>query len=212
MIGWIKRMFDLVSGAVDETVRQWVHDLISGLYGFLHTLFGNVIKAWIYFWDATRNMRSGLAHLGEEAWVTFYHLYKVILPGIVHWATLYFKSVEASILSVYHWAIRTTQDLAHDIVVTANDIRHWVVTDIWNPIWHILTQAWDWITHEGATVWHYISHPANLVDLLWNDLIAKLETEAWNVAGKLGRFALSLVVRNLKTFVLLVEDIIDAIL
>lgn len=212
MWGWITKLFDSVAGAIDETVRRWVHDLIAGLYGFLHTIFGNVVKGWEYFWNAARNLRAGLNRLADEAWQTFYHLYRFVVPTIIKWAELYFATLRKFTLEVWQWAERTAAALIARIIATARDLQKWVVNDIWNPIWHILTQAWDWILHEGATAWHYITHPADLVDLIWENLIIKLEKESWNVGARLGRFSISLIVHNLRTFVLLVEDIIDAIL
>lgn len=212
MLAWISRVLGLVGSAVEDTIKALIHDLISGLYGFLHTIFGNVIKAWQYFWNATRNLRGGLENFASECWITFYHLYKYVLPGIERWAIFYFTSIKKYAEDVYHWAIRVVDALERDIVNTANTIRRWVVTDIWNPIWHILTQAWDWITHEGTVLWHYITHAADLVDLIWDALIAKIEAEAWTIGAKLGTFFFSLVIHNLKRFALLLEDIIDAVL
>jgi hypothetical protein len=82
----------------------------------------------------------------------------------------------------------------------------WTIT-----VAHALEDAYRWINHEGYEVYHYISHPSLLVNLIWNDIIAKLETEAWTVAEKLGKFFLSLIYKNLKRFVLLIEDIFDAV-
>lgn len=71
---------------------------------------------------------------------------------------------------------------------------------------------YTWVDREGREVWYYISHPGKLVDLIWDDLISKLEGDAWNVGDKLGKFLLSLILHNIKRFALLVEDIVHAVL
>jgi hypothetical protein len=71
---------------------------------------------------------------------------------------------------------------------------------------------YHWINKEGREVFYYITHPAKLVDLIWDDILAKLEREAWTVGERLGKFFMSLILHNLKRFMLLLEDILHAAL
>lgn len=72
--------------------------------------------------------------------------------------------------------------------------------------------AYDWINKEGYLVYYYITHPEKLVLLLWDALIANLEATAWDTAGKLGKFFLSLILKNRRRFIDLIEDILHAVL
>ena len=168
MFNWIAHAYRVVTGAIDSTVQRWVHDLINGLYSFLHVIFGDVRKVWGYLWRDVGTFWQAIDHFGITVYRALNHLYRKWIP----------------------------------------DIIHWIERDILAP----LIRAWHWILHEGAIMWHYISHPALLVDYLWEHLIIKIEREAWNVADRLGRFAVALIWRNLNHFLILIEDVLDAIL
>jgi hypothetical protein len=96
--------------------------------------------------------------------------------------------------------------LSKDVYDWLKEHADWTIT-----VAHAIEDAYRWINKEGYEVYHYISHPSLLVDLLWDANVAKLETEAWDVGEKLGKFFLSLIYKNLKKFVLLIEDIFDAV-
>lgn len=168
MFNWIGKAYDAVSGAIDNTVARWVHDLVNGLYSFLHIIFGDVGKAWHDFWTGIGILRHYADEFGTAVYRALRHLFVVWIP----------------------------------------DIIHWVERDILDP----LLRALRWIEHEGAIIWHYISHPADLVELIYNDLIRKIESAAWDTAKILGRFAVALVYHNLERFLTLAEDVLDAIL
>jgi hypothetical protein len=144
VFGWIRRWWDASTGKIDATISRWVHDIISGLYTFLATIFFQVGAAWTF--------------------------YENIIRAFIEEVEAHARHVADNFIAVYRW-----------------------------------------INHEGWLVFHYISHPSLLVELIWRDIILKLEHEAWNVAEVLGRFFLSLIVRNLKHFVMIVEDIFDAV-
>lgn len=211
MLGWILRTLGSVAGVVDETVRKWVGALISGVYGFVHSIFTLVGTAWDDVFGAAYALAHNVADFVRAVYERFYYLSYIVLRGIVNWANKLIGEVLKYAQEVYHYAITEFDRLRHDIATWLDDLRHWVVLDIWDPIWRTLSPAWTWITHEGTALWHYLTHPADLVDLLWNFLLVKIEKEAWTAGKLLGRFFLSLIVHNLRTFVLLLEDIVDSV-
>jgi hypothetical protein len=81
-----------------------------------------------------------------------------------------------------------------------------------NETYRAISDAYNWINTRGYLVYYYITHPAKLVDLLWEALIANLESTAWETADRLGKFFLSLFLRNLEKFLMLIEDILNAVL
>lgn len=205
-------MFDSVTGSIDNTVQRWVHDLINGLYGFLHLIFGVVGAAWEQFMNSLRDIEHGLGSFIDQVGQTFYHLYRAIIPAIIREYRRLYADVLMFAQRIYHDLLVAIQDVRQFIDRLIHDVEQWVITDIWRPLLRSLTAAWDWIGHQGDTLWYYLTHPPALIDLLWDHLIAKLEAEAWNVAEKLGKFALSLVYRNVVRFAHLIVDIVDAIL
>jgi hypothetical protein len=205
-------MWKSASGAVDNTVRSWVHDLINGLYGFLHLIFGLVGDAWHTFEATALSYWHGLTRFVNNVVVTFYYVIKVLIAAVIKEYRKLFAEAEKFITTVYNFVVRQVLYLIHLIAHSIDSLWQLILRDVYRPLLKFITQAWHWITHEGALVLYYITHPEKLADLLWAHLIAKLEREAWTVGALLGRFFLSLIIHNLKRVALLIEDILDAVL
>lgn len=211
MFSWISRMFDAVSGRIDSTVAGWVRDLVSGLYGFLHTIFGHVIGGWENLYHDVSGFIDRAIQLSVHVLVVLATILHHVIPTLHRLLSDFIRMVFKYARDVYHFTVTAIDDLRKWTQAALNDLHRFVVNDVYDPLFKSLTGAWHWITHEGALVFFYITHAPQLVDLFWDALIAKLEAEAWNIAQKLGSFALSLVVRNLGRFVSLVEDILNAV-
>ena len=204
-------MFNAVAGRIDSTVAGWVRDLITGVYGFLHTIFGHVISGWQNLYrDVSDFIDVSIQH-GVHLLLVLGFILRHVIPTLNRLLSDFIRQVFHYAEGVYRFAVRAIDDLRNWSADALRTLQRWVVTDVFDPLLRSLTAAWHWITHEGSLVYHYITHPADLVDLVWDALISKLEAEAWNIAGKLGSFALSLVVRNLSRFVSLLEDILNAV-
>ena len=68
MFGWIARAYNWATGKIDTTIAGWVHDLINGVWGFLHGAFGLVIDAWNYFYTRAKGFAEGVEELASETW------------------------------------------------------------------------------------------------------------------------------------------------
>jgi hypothetical protein len=97
-------------------------------------------------------------------------------------------------------------DFWHDIDGFVTGIRHFI-----DSVGRALIDIYGWINKEGHLVYYYISNPIKLVDLVYDELLGKIEATAEDTAERLGKFALAFIYKNLKTFVTIVEDIFDAI-
>jgi hypothetical protein len=168
MLNWLRSAYDRATGAITSTIAGWVHDVVAGLYSFLHIIFGDVRGAWKDLVGASEAIYHALDEFGDETAHAFGILFRHWIPGILKW----------------------------------------IQTDIVRP----LLEAVSWIAHEGATIWHYITHPADLVLLIWDAFIARLEATAWDTAEALGKFAVALIWKNIDKFITLLEDVLDAIL
>jgi len=209
---WLKNVIGAGAHVIDETIRQWVSDLINGVFGFLHTVFGLVGRAWRDLFNAARWIYTGIVHLAIETYADFYHILRVVIPDVIKWADQFIHRVWRYAIDVFQWTVRQFEWVKHWVLALLADLRRWVIRDVWDPIWHTLAPAWHWITHEGIALWHLVTHPGLLVDWIWLHLLAKIEREAWDAGRVLGRFFLSLVFHNFKRFAVLMEDIFDAIL
>lgn len=211
MFGWIAREFDSVSGLIDNTVRQWVRDLVNGLYGFLHAVFGLVSEGWENLVSAAYLAWHSITSFMDETVLKIYYILRQVIPAVVKAYKDSIALVDKYARDVYSWATREFQLVRDALDAAFNALKKFVIDDIWKPLDDLVTSALKWITTRGETVWHYISNPVDLVDLLWDYLIAKLEAEAWNIGEKLGSFFLALVIKNLPRFVKLLEDILNAV-
>jgi hypothetical protein len=70
----------------------------------------------------------------------------------------------------------------------------------------------DWIGKEGYEVYYYITHPSQFVLKLWDPFWAYVEHEALSLSEKLGKFFFALFYKNMRTFITIIEDILDAVL
>ena len=212
MWGWITRVIGGAAGIVDETIRRWIGGLIAGVFGFIHSVFGLVGDAWLDMWRAADVLWRYAGDFAYATYVKLSHILRIVIPDVVRWADKFIHGVWTYAINVFHWAIKEFDRLRHDIAHWLDNLRHWVVIDVWDPLFRSLLSAWHWIHHEGMTLWYYLTHPDKFIDLIWNHLLAKIEHEAWNATKLLGRFFLSLFVHHIRQFVILLEDILDAIL
>lgn len=205
-------MLDSVRGRIDETARRWVGDLINGLYGFLHVIFGAVQSGWARLYTNAGHWVTTLEMLANSVWQKLYHVIRVTLPAIINDYRTLIHNLTTYAVAVYHDLIAGLQFAETFASRLVHDAIAWVQANVWTPLFKAISDAWQWITHEGAILFDYITHPDKLAALIFDSLLALLEREAWNVADRLGRFALSLVARNLRQFAALIEDILSAIL
>lgn len=124
-----------------------------------------------------------------KAWNYFFESVKLLLSGLEDFFDKVGRAFE------YLWK--------HYLPALLN----WINVHIVKP----LLDAIHWITHEGAIIWNYISHPDLLARYLFAALVKELERLAWQTARQLGTFFLALIVHNLRMFVILIEDIINAV-
>lgn len=205
-------MWDATAGVIDDTIRSWVHDLVNGLYGFLHNIFGLVGAGWDKFVTELHFAWQGLAGFMREVTYSLSFIVHYLFPATLKRIDALVGAVKHYAIDVYDFAVHVYDTLRNLIAAGLRDLKTFVLQDVYKPLFDFITQAWHWITHEGAVVFYYISHPAALVELIWDELVAKLEAEAWNIGSKLGKFFVSLIVHNLQRFVLLLEDILSALL
>jgi hypothetical protein len=75
-----------------------------------------------------------------------------------------------------------------------------------------LVSVVKWVGTEGALITYYLNNPDSLVNLIWDSVIAKLESSAAETAERLGKFFMVLITKNLGLVLKIIEDIIDATL
>jgi len=212
MFGWIDSVLGWANRNIGGPVIGWVHDVLSGIWGFIHTIFGNVSTAWGDMYAAGRDMFHAMHRFADATASAIYWLIRIEIPALIRWAKRELKMLADDLIAIERWAVRQFDYVVKLARHLVTDAIKWVVTHVYDPLLRFISTAWQWITHEGTTLWYYLTHPDELVSLLWTSLLAKLEADAWNAGQLLGRFLLSLVLHNVKRFALLIEDIVMAVL
>jgi hypothetical protein len=212
MFGWIEGVFGRVGNAISGAVKDFVHLLIRGVYGFLHDVFHMVWNAWNFFWNATVMLWKGARAFSIAVYHGFIRLFKIIIP----WLTNYIRWVYHTVVHLVYVLIQQLTAIVthnyHLMLSIFDAFRKWVINSIWNPLFKSLTNAWHWLTHEGATMWHFFTNLAAFAELLFWHILHSLESHAWDAGKFLGDFFLALVVHNIVRFATLIESVIDAVL
>jgi hypothetical protein len=212
MFGWIGRIWNWGVTNVGDPVSSWVRDFVQGVFGWIHTLFGHIGEAWHQFFIVGVDLNHGIKALGHATWDSLHRLFYITIPRLIAWAGHQLARLGHDIATLTTWIARRVEQLVARIVHDIAVLTHWVVVHIFDPLKRDILSAWHWITSRGELVFYYITHPDKLAMLIFDSLIALLERTAWQVAPKLGKFFLSLVIHNLRRFTLLLEDIIMAVL
>jgi hypothetical protein len=107
----------------------------------------------------------------------------------------------------------------HDVTSAWDDLLH-TAEGIETGAWHLGRAVWRqfnrvltyWVPHFAMTAWWWVTHPDQLALVLFWWTLHYLERFAWTAAQYLGEFALALVMRNLRRFLHLAEEILAAVL
>jgi hypothetical protein len=161
MLNWLKSAYDRASGAVSSTIAGWVHDVVAGLYSFLHVIFGDVRGAWRDFAGAVNDIYHALDELGSETAHAFGLLFRHWIPGILAWIN---RDILDPLLKAVAW-------IAHEGAILWGYITHpgTLVTLIWDSLWaNVEAEAWDLGDKLGrfavALVWKNIDKFITLME------------------------------------------------
>lgn len=212
MFGWIESVIDSFANSVSDAIRAFVKFVIRGFYGYLHGLFSLAWDAWSFYWQMANILARGMSALANGLYSFGYRVIHGWIPWLIDQITGFYHAAinfgESILQSLSHYI----SDVLNWAQQAINDVIRWVTDNVYNPLAHFISTALDWISKEGNTLWYYLTHPDKLAELLFDYLIALLESLAWDVGARLGKFFLSLVVRNIVQFATLIENVIDAIL
>ncbi len=212
MFGWIEGIFNRARGVVDAAVSNLVHAAIRGLYGFLHSIFWNIIHGWEDFYNAVVSYGNGELEFIRDVYNAFVRVFKYWIPRLgvqIHVINVTINKRIDVVIKDYNTKI-TNEAKTRAASILA--LLRWVIAHVLNPLLALINKILAWITHEGSTMWHFFTHLAAFAELLFWHLVTALEAHAWDAGKYLGEFFLALIVHNIRRFALLVETIIDAVL
>jgi len=82
---WLTNAFNWARSRIDNTVAAWVHDVVTGLYGFIHLVFGDIINGWNDLVGDAKGLLNGIYEIGEAVIREVTHLWKIWIPNLWSW-------------------------------------------------------------------------------------------------------------------------------
>lgn len=212
MLGWLDRFWNNVTGSVGNAIANAVHWAMHALASVVFAVFRLVGAAWLDYWSAARSAWGAVGSLGKALWDAWAYLLRHLIPTLTRWIESLWARLVSFIHTVYKDLQAAAAFLQHLIASTARAIYKWALTSIWKPLHDFAAMLWDNLKKWGFTAWWWITHLPSLAEAMIMHIVTSIERHAWEIAGMLGKFFLSLIVRNLKRFATLLEDIITAVL
>jgi len=161
MLNWLKSAYDRASGAIDSTIRGWVHDVIAGIYSFFHAIFGDVRGAWHDLVSATESLWHALDEFGDSVAGAFNDIVHHWIPGILNWIN---TEIVDPLLKAIAWIANEGATILGYIENPAS-----LVALIWDAlIGNLESTAWATATKLGqfaiALVWNNLSSFLTLIE------------------------------------------------
>lgn len=212
IVDWLTGWFRSAASIVAQPIVDMVHWAVHALGSVILAVFDHVFGAWAALWAWTEHYFVGFTWLIHMIGRVLVDIKRVIIPYIIRWVKAGFLSVEKFIHWVYDTVSSAIVVLRKFVIALVAKTVTWVIQHVWTPLKNLADWLYQHLLLWGYTAWWWITHLANLADALIFHLVNSLERNAWEIAGKLGQFALALVVRNLARFLQLAESIISAVL
>lgn len=212
MLNWLDNFWRNVTGSVGQAVSTAAHWAEHALASVVFAVFGLVGKAWLLFLKAVADLGGSIRGLALEVYTFAVYVVRVLVPRVVKWAEAQLAKLSAMLALVYHDFLAFADWTKARFVQAYHDIETWVLVHVWAPLKAYADQIWADLKKWGYTAWWYITHLDALAEAMIYHIALSLEKHAWELASMLGKFFLSLVIANLKPFLLLIEDIITAVL
>lgn len=219
MFGWLVNTFRNIIGGQPAASAQSVQNALNTiaaafrtLYAYLHTVFGHVIGGWKNLTEACLGLLTRMSEFMFAQWAFDVLVVKHLIPWLANWIAWLGARVRSELNQVVVMLRREYKagDAAQHSYTRS--VFLWILIHVLAFLYGLVKRLFGWIDGIGATMWHYFTHLAEFAELLFMFLVTALEKHAWDIAPRLGKFFLALIVRNVVRFATLVEDIVDAVL
>jgi hypothetical protein len=212
VLNWLDRFF---SSAADSAVRAYLevtHWAVRAITSLVFGVFGNAARAWdVMFADAKWFTTQAVA-LAESVARSAAYTLRVRIPQALRWAERQFARLAAAAAALARDLARAVAALRALVTSTARALTTWVIRHVWAPLDAYARQVRADLVRWGWTAWWWVTHPDKLAAALVFHLAASIEANAWQLAGTLGKFAFSLVLRNAARLAALAESIVTAVI
>lgn len=219
MFGWLKNAFRLgenignvITGAALRQMFDLITQIFSVTYAYWHTVSGHVANGWQELTRTLLYLRNNIQQFMFSQYLLDALIVKHDIPWLANWISWLGGKIQrdlGKLRGILHREIQAGDAAQH---AYSRSILVFVLVHVLAFLYGLVKSIFGWIDGIGAKMWHYFTHLAEFAELLFMFLVASLEKHAWDVAGLLGKFFLSLIIKNVVRFATLVETIVDAVL
>jgi hypothetical protein len=208
---WLTNWFVNAGSGIERRIVDMVHWAVHALASAVLAVFAHVERAWVSLTGHIWRYLGDLASLFVAIMGKLVKIVRVIIPGVLRWAARLFAYVEKLIRSWVAWLWGKIRETIALIYREISAVMRWAVQHIYDPLKRWVDFLWAKIRAWAYVAWWWVTHLADLAEALVYHLVRSLEVHAWDIADKLGTFALALVARNLRRFAHLIETIFVAV-
>jgi hypothetical protein len=172
-------IFDDITDATDSVlsfvlspVRSLVRKGLHVVAGWALNIFHLVGRGWDDMVSGANNLIHGVTDFYHATYRGFVHLFKVTIPGVIHWTEGHLAHLAASL---EHAAASLAHAIAHEAVKAWNDLMDglsWLQHHVIDPIEHRLASAEHFLAHEVHDAVDLITHPTRLFEWIWQGMLA----------------------------------------
>jgi hypothetical protein len=211
MLSWLDGFFSSAAATIGAPVANAVHWAVHALASVVFAVFKLVGSAWAKLVDAVRAFHAALDAAMAEVVKFATWIVKVELPALRKWAESELAKLAVALAQLYDRVTTAIADLIDRIAAAVASVTSWVISAVWDPIQAALKVLTANLIKWGFTAYTYITHPQMLADLLIMPLINSLVNNAAAIAEQVGAFLLTLMLKNVKAIITVIEDIITAV-
>lgn len=211
MLSWLDRFWHTVTGTVGDAVSTAAHWAMHALASVVFGVFRSVGAAWAKFTDSVADLHNALDDFGRAIYNFGAYVLHHVIPSLLKWAERELAKLSSALSRLYDQVVKWVDDIYKWIAHEVSTVTSWVIRNIWDPLKKYADLIYADLIKWGYYAYKWLTNLPALAEAMIFHIVTSLEKHAWEIADKLGKFALSLVVANLKQFVLLIEDIITAV-
>jgi hypothetical protein len=212
VLGWLDRFWHSVTGTVGQAVSDAAHWALHALASVVFGVFRTVGSAWSKFTDSLADFHNAIDAFGKAVWNFGAYVLHHVIPSLLKWAEKELSKLASALAKLYNYVVRELDAVYKWIKHEVDTVTSWVVRDIWDPLKKYADTIYRDLIKWGYYAYKWLTNLPALAEAMIFHIVTSLERNAWKIAKGLGQFALALVMSNLKTFILLIEDIITAVL
>ena len=167
MFGWITSVVNWAIGKIPDTIRVWVHDLISGVYGLFHNVASLVGDAWDILFHTFHNLRLLADEFTHAVSIAFHWLIKVWIPALNKWID---DHLLKPLLAAWQWIHKEGAYMLHLLTVPLS-----LVNFFWTALLHkIEVEAWTAGRLLGRFFLSLIAHNVRQFLQLMEDILSAI--------------------------------------